>query len=440
MHADPLPPAPAEVTLALNLQHDTIVLDLLGKRYEDFEIPFTRAEVERALDDASPNRITVDPLVSFGSTLFSALFSAERGRALWERLDQATREHSALRLRILTNVESVQHLPWELLYDASRSDFFALSGRVALVRTRPDSLVRGAVPVATPKLRILAVTADPDERLQTEEGVAALEALVRAHPQLLEIQVMRQVTVAALTKALAKTACDVFVCFGDGAVLPDVSKAGGLRQALQLVPSGTDTGQLKRNDLGQMLSQARVRLALLDGSDTEWVARSLAKHVPSSIGFREMLRPQSRRVVIDALFGALVAGVPLDLAVSATRQAIDRALPGSGDWCRLIFYLQPADGTFLLGAAPETAAVIKPPATKPTAAMTAGVPSAAPTRELARLSRLYEIYRANLDAVTQAATTQAGEGPRNQAADLRDRLADLARQMAAERANREGGL
>ncbi len=153
-------PAPADVTLALNLQHGRIVLDLLGQQYEDFTPPFTRAEVVRALADDSPDRVALDPLVSFGSTLFSALFAGDRGPALWQQLDRATRSGGTVRLRILTNVERVQHLPWELLYDASRKDFIALSGRVALVRTRPDGFVRGAARQPASRLRVLAVSAD----------------------------------------------------------------------------------------------------------------------------------------------------------------------------------------------------------------------------------------------------------------------------------------
>lgn len=422
-----MPRPPAEITLTLKLEHGMVMLDLLGEH--EFQVPFTRAEVERALDDESPSRVTVDPLVSFGSTLFRALFSSERGRLLWEQLDQAARDNSAVRLRIVTNVERVQHLPWELLYDASRDDFTTLSGRVTLVRTRPDGFHREETPAPTPVLHILAVSADPDGELGADADLAALEALVAAQRDRLEIVVLRQATVSALTRALEASAFDVFVCFGDGVVLDEPSRAGGVRQALQLVPEDADDpGQLDRNDLGRMLHEAQVRLALLDGSDTEWIARSLAKHIPASIGFRETLRQPSRRVVADALFGALVAGVSLDLAVGATRQALDRAQPGSGDWCRLIFYMQPGDGSFLL----------TPPGADAAHSTKLSSPGSAPTPELARLRRLHEIARISLAAVEQRAALHPAAS-RKDVESLRERVDDLERQIAGAGGDREPG-
>lgn len=422
MHAAP---HPAEVTLALNLQHGRIVLDLLGQRYDDFESPYGRAEVVQALADDSPSRVALDPLVSFGSTLFSALFAGQRGPALWQQLDRATREHGALRLRIVTNVERLQHLPWELLYDASRKDFITLSGRVALVRTRPDAFVRGAQPEPTARLRVLAVTADPDGALDAAAQLDRLLALAAAHPGQLEMVALRDATVSSLTAALHGGTYDLFVFLGDGVVLDRVSKGGGEQQALQMVPEGAgDLGQFNRNRLGQLLVPAGVRLALLNGSDTEWVARSLAKYLAAAIGFRERWRPAARQVAIDALFAALLAGTPLDLAVGATRQAIDRAQPDSGDWCRLIFYLQAADGNLLLAPPPL-------PAGGAAVAAAGGA-----SREQQRLVRLREIALANLDVARQRAALHP-EAARGEIAALREQADALAQQLV--RLGSEGG-
>lgn len=405
-----------DVSVALNAQGDTIFLNLLDKRYDDFRVPYSRQEVEQALEDYASNQIGVDPLVAFGSTLFNALFSAERGRVLWELLGRVTRDNRALRLRILTNLERTQHLPWELLFDGSRNDFVALSGRVALVRTRPDGYNRHATLAALPHLRVLAVTADPDGSLEADADLAALQALAQTQPQRLQLRTLPSATKASLKKVLATEKFDVFVFFGTGALRPDVSKAGGLRQEVQLIAENDhDDGRLNRNKLGEDLWRAGVRLALLDGNNSDWVARSLAKHIPASIGFRETTRRETRSVVIDGLFRALVTGLPLDLAVTAARQAIDRAQPGSGEWCKLIFYLQPPDGCFLLAPpAIETPARQAPPVLN---------------RELAKLMRLREVYQANLDALERSAMAPAQADWRLQANALREKVDALARQI-----------
>src|SRR5437764_900251 len=144
-----------EFRIAVNADGGQTFVEVDGKR-EPFKIPFTRQEVEQALDDYSPTRLATDPLVSFGSTLFSALFAGELGRQFWERSAGTNREDRGLRLRIVSNLERAQHLPWELLYDPSRGDFMSLSGRLALVRTRPDGYETTTLPPVS-RLRILAI-------------------------------------------------------------------------------------------------------------------------------------------------------------------------------------------------------------------------------------------------------------------------------------------
>src|SRR5829696_9295243 len=126
-----------EFTVDIQSRDDRTYVKAEDQSYE-FEVPFSRDEVEKALDAASPNHVSTQSLPSLGSTLFSTLFSADLGRALWQRMAEVERLDRGLRLRILSNSERTQHLPWELMFDPSRSDFMALSGRIALVRTRPE--------------------------------------------------------------------------------------------------------------------------------------------------------------------------------------------------------------------------------------------------------------------------------------------------------------
>ena len=215
-----------------------------------------------------------------------------------------------------------------------------------------------------------------------------------------------------LEEQLVSGTFDVFHFAGTGEVLQNVSKRGGLRQALRLMggpstrgaPARSVPGQLEhaddasglmdRQDLGATLMKAGVRLAVLNACHTDWVARSLAKYIPSAIGFRDNVRVESCLTLADSLYRSLLAGSALDLSVTAARQALDRAYPGTGDWCKIIFYLQQPNGSFLLS----------PPSTA-----TGGMSSAAPedNKEVVMLSRLLDVYERNLATLQR----ETGSGP-----------------------------
>ena len=104
---------------------DSTLVSVGEQQFGEFRIPFSRPEVEEALADRSPNRVSTDPLISIGSTLFNALFAGPLGRELWARLADVESRNRGLRFRIESNLERLQHLPWELLFDPSRGDFMS---------------------------------------------------------------------------------------------------------------------------------------------------------------------------------------------------------------------------------------------------------------------------------------------------------------------------
>jgi hypothetical protein len=241
---------------------------------------------------------------------------------------------------------------------------------------------------------------------------------VQPLPARVRLQTLTDATPATLRSALSSGRFDVFVLLGSGVLQDRLSKAGGLRQDLQLLPDGEgDDGRLQRNRLGQWLRNAGVRFAVIDGSHSDWVARSLAKQVPAALGFRETVRREARGILIPALWQALLDGQPLDLAVTELRQALDRALPGTGEWCRLIFYLQAGHGGILL---PPPQAQAEMPA-----------PTVTPDRQLATLLRLQQLYRQNLDDLQRSVGLPSDQARNPQIDDLRQQVDALARRIQA---------
>lgn len=407
-----------ELTVDIQSRGDREFVYVEEKSYE-LKVPssLSRQEVENALAAASPNQVSAQGLPSLGSALFSTLFSGDLGRALWQRMAEVERLDRGLRLRILSNAERTQHLPWELMFDPSRGDFMALSGRIALVRTRPERYEHEESPKPLARLRILVAEADTtggsmrtDEDLKTLEELASLSGLIDLTP-------LRNATPESLEQAL-RGKFDVFHFAGSGEVLPKVSRKGGVRQALRLIGPTSSEALLDRQELGEMLRRAGVRLAVLNACRSDWIARSVAKYVPAVIGLREDPEVDSCLLLSQTLYQSLLRQrMPLDLAVTAARQAMNlRARPGIADWCKLIFYLQQKDGTFL---APEESA-------RPAAVSLSTPPK---SKEHVKLARLLDVHEANLNALTKGAGVSATNAQSEFVASLQQKIDEIKRQL-----------
>lgn len=427
-----------ELPIFIDAEGDRTFVQMADGPATGFRIPFSREQVESTLNSYSPTRVATDPLASLGTTLFLALFQGPHGRELWQRMAQAERVDHGLRLRICSDVERTQHLPWELLFDPSRRDFVSLSGRVALVRTRGRRFRNSTPPLPLPQLRVLAVEADVTGNMRTGEDIAILKRLATEYPSRIALTTIVDATPDSLSAALSRDKYDVFHFAGTGEVLPFVSRRGGLRQALKLFGTTTpaagsnepdpddddDAGSLvDRQDLGKMLKRAEVRLAVLNACHTDWIARSLAKYIPAAIGISELVSVETALALAESLYRSVAAGNAIDFSVTGARQAVDRASPGNGDWCKIIFYMQEAHGEFLL----------QPPSAEPAAA----VPQAAlgASKEVLKLTRLAEVYERNLATLERAAAAGSGSNVTADAqiADLRQRRELLSQQLAALR-------
>ena len=393
---------------------DAVHLEVSGTT-EPFHIPFSRGDIERALDDDTPNRLSTDPLMSVGSTLFN-LLSGKVARQLWEKTSEAESQNRGLRIRIFSSLERIQHLPWELMFDPSRGDFMSLSGRMALVRSRAEGYSEDSLSALT-KLRILAVEADVSGLMRCDEDLRVLDRLVADNPGRIEVVKLERATPIALREKLRQGPYDVFHFAGMGEVLPKPTKRGGLRQALRLLGSNYVDPLFDAHELGTLLQSAGVRLAVLNACHTDWVARSLARYVPAAIGLRESLKVEVCIAFCQSLYSGLSSALPIDRAVTAARQGADREVPGTGQWCKLILYLQRPDGAFLLDAeAPQ---------------LTMPVAAARPPeqdRSKATLAGLLEVYERNLSAIERNSATTTVSKPETEG--LKRKIEDLKRQLS----------
>ena len=73
----------------------------------------------------------------------------------------------------------------------------------------------------------------------------------------------------------------------------------------------------------------------------------LARSVPAVIGMRGDLTPNGCILFTEGMYTALLAGQPLDAAVSLGRERMNRQSPGVREWGLPTFYMQMADGVLV---------------------------------------------------------------------------------------------
>jgi hypothetical protein len=257
----------------------------------------------------------------------------------------------------------------------------------------------------------LAVEANPSGGLRTTEDLELVRKLDQAYPDRIQIDYVTNATPQLLRDRLGSQKYDVFHFTGAGEVLPTGSRRGGITQVLRLM--GSD-GMFDRHELCSLLQRANVRLAVLNASHSDWIARSLARYIPAAIGFRENILVETCFNLSNSLYRLLFEGLTLELAVTNSRQAIDRALPGTGEWCKLIAYLQLSDGLVLIE-----------PSRKEEDSWGEPAPVQHANREVHKLYKQLEIYQRNLATLGGSSNSADLDLDPEQTKVLRQKIGEL---------------
>ncbi len=230
-------------------------------------------------------------------------------------------------------------LPWELLHDDKS---FLFQGTKAMrVRRRLPNIEGREVPVVAPPIRILLVTARPeddacgyiDHRANALPLVEAMEAL----GGLVKIRVLDEPTLSALGKELetARAAGQPYhvIHFDGHGVYDRKVGLGGL-----CFEDPTDLGKLEQRghktvfttDLGPLLKDHRVPLVFLEACHTataekaaESVASAILKEgVVSVVAMSHSVLVETARKFVEAFYGALAAGKRVGSAMLVGQRAL----------------------------------------------------------------------------------------------------------------------
>jgi tetratricopeptide (TPR) repeat protein len=237
-------------------------------------------------------------------------------------------------------------LPWELLHDGS--SYLFQGAKPTRVRRRLPGTEGFGVAVVAPPIRILLITARPDDEacgyIDHRSSALPLVEATEALPGLVKLHLLSPPTLPALRAELErardqKRPYHVLHFDGHGVYDPSVG-LGGL-----CFERPEDSGKLEQrrhvtvnsNELGPLLRDHRIPLVCLDacqsaqaGQASESVASALLKvGVASVVAMSHSLLVETSRRFVEAFYGALAQGKRVgDAMLAGQRQLKDDSFRG----------------------------------------------------------------------------------------------------------------
>jgi hypothetical protein len=302
-----------------------------------------------------------DPILNLGERLFQELMrETVIGRMFRQSQEKLESRYDGLRLRIVAQDAGVLNLPWEFLFDPAQSNFLALSLLTPLIRQVVGAPASPILPTTSP-LRVLVVTAEVLD-FEASDEIAMLQQLQEA-TGLLDVRVLEHATYDAFVEALQGEPVQVVHFISTGAYgssrgrWSKVKPTDGSNSAQGLLFMGSTPRRkdllenaefVPARELAELFQrQAEVRFVFFNACDTDQVAAEVTRVVPAALGIRAKALNPTCQALARGFYEALVAGQPLESAVTAGRQMVDRLHPGSREWGLPTFYLNAPDGALL---------------------------------------------------------------------------------------------
>jgi len=246
---------------------------------------------------------------------------------------------------IVSEIPRALSFPWELLHD--EQGFLVLRTRnpVSLIRRLPQHELGGFQTSFEPPLRILMITARPDDVGFIDPRSTARELLDEVQGQVeagtIALEFLRPPTLRALRTRLSNAKLpavqvlhfDGHGVFGEKQDRQGHTQPGGKPQGMLAFED--DDGRLdlvEANDVAQVLQDSGVRLAVLDACQSALGAaddafssvatRLIQGGVDAVVAMSASLLVASSTLFFEAFYRELVAGTPAPIAQERARQAL----------------------------------------------------------------------------------------------------------------------
>lgn len=289
---------------------------------------------------------------TIGAELFEALFQGDLLSRFDVSLQLAAAQKSGLRVRLRLGSVAVRQLPWELLFDARRDEFLALSRSTPIVRYLAVGAPVESL-VVQPPLRILALSASPSD-LPPVDAVTEKANLQRALQQSIgkgtvEVVWLEGQTWRDLQSAMQQGPWHIFHYIGHARLNPE-SGAGELLladDAGQSAPIGADALS------GLLEDHKSLRLAVLNACEgaraneaqpfASLAAALVRSGMAAVLAMQQEISTTAAQELTRAFYGALGAGIPVDGALGEARKAMNLAAPTSTEWATPALFLRAPD-------------------------------------------------------------------------------------------------
>src|SRR2546421_6947852 len=348
------PPAgsPSEVIASIALRYEKLGLNHTGDLLTDPLTQQERDELQWYLEEywkwpyegfAQRGRRVEALLPKTGKRLYDAVFgSREADRIVQKWLGKSKVQ---LQISIISDMPRVLSLPWELLH--SERGFLVLRTRnpVSIVRCLSQSELSEDSTSFEPPLRVLLITARPDDAGFVDPRGIARELLDEVQGHLEEgtitVEFLRPPTLHTLRARLSNSKLPpihVLHFDGHGAFEPEELSQDGLRlsgSGQGLLAFENDEGKLDLVDaekLAQVLQDSGVQLAVFnacqsamsasDDALSSVAARLISGGIDAVVAMSASVLVACAARYVEAFYRELAAGTPAPTAQERARQAL----------------------------------------------------------------------------------------------------------------------
>ncbi|MFO0877894.1 MAG: CHAT domain-containing protein [Gemmataceae bacterium] len=298
---------------------------------------------------------------SLGTLLFEAIFQGPLHTAYQQAYTQARQHHAGLHLRLQLH-ESLQNLPFELLYDPDHRLFLAANIFTTLVRSTPGIAVSG--PEIKYPLRLLVVIASPVDapplgaELELERLRAGLDHLLKLGIWKMEV-IAGPDTLRQIATMPDRASYDVLHFIGHG-----IADSSTGRQGLILEGTGRRQQIAESRDLLPVLAGlSRLRLVVLNAchggrelsaSPFSSIAHQLLRpEVPAVVAMQRQIGDRSAILFTEHLYRSLARCRSIGEAVNAARTellTLREPVEALLDWFNPQVFLRSPDGRLFSSA------------------------------------------------------------------------------------------
>jgi hypothetical protein len=315
-------------------------------------------KIDRLLADWDSRDLTWENVMEVGHILGNALFQENLRGILLQNLPR-TGSEDGLRVRLILKYPLTNY-PFEYLLindtggETTANHFLGLRPNLSIVRHQDNEARPAGQPPAAFPVKMLAALASPvsfQPVLDLSKERTAIEAAVKPYPGRVQAIFCEPATLTNLKEAMQDA--PIFHYAGHATMAKKASKIFGLLEGKGKLILDDDDGDglldpMTIEQLSLLLKTGKTRLAVLGGCETARrddlnVWSSLAAHLLNAglfavIGMQYKISNPSATLFAEEFYNALLAGLPVDQAVTHGRMAI-AAADNVRDWAVPVLYL-----------------------------------------------------------------------------------------------------